>query len=509
VTSEIQTRAPSAGQSWWRRDEALLAYIAAATVVLHALTAGRYGFHRDELALLDDARRLAWGYVAYPPVAPFFARLSLVLVGTSLAGFRVFAALAQAVALVVTGLMTRELGGRREAQLLAVAAAVPACLAEGALMQYVSFDYLFWVLTAYFMLRLLKSRDPRWWVAIGCAIGLGMMSKYGMAFLVAGVAVGVLLTDARRLLKSRWLLLGVALSLIVCLPNLLWQVRHDFVSLDFLRHIHARDVRWGRTKDFLPEQLQFTLLGAPLWIAGLWFHLVSPRGRSFRALGWMYVTPLLLFVIAKGRGYYLLPAYPMLYAAGSVRFAGAIASRRPAVRNLWRGVAWAALAADVVLVAAIALPMTPVNSAWWKFASGINGDLREEIGWPELVETVARVRDSLPSAERARLGILAVNYGEAGAINLYGPAYGLPQAISGMNSFWQRGYGNPPPERLIVVGMSQAGAERRFEGCRLAAHSWNRYGVRNEETVDHPDIFVCGGPRQGWPEFWKSFRYYG
>jgi 4-amino-4-deoxy-L-arabinose transferase-like glycosyltransferase len=80
------------------------------------ITGGRYGFQRDELATLDDARHLAWGYVAYPPVTPLFGRLSLLLFGTSLAGFRFFAALAQAIALVLTGLMARELGGQRWAR---------------------------------------------------------------------------------------------------------------------------------------------------------------------------------------------------------------------------------------------------------------------------------------------------------------------------------------------------------------------------------------------------------
>src|SRR5882724_2146895 len=152
----------SARPSVWFSELAVLISLAAATVIVHLLTGGRYGFHRDELATLDDARHLVWGYVAYPPVTPFFARLSLTLFGTSLTGFRFFAALAQAIAVVLTGLMAHELGGSRGAQLVAAAAAIPFCLASGALMQYVSFDCLLWILTAYFVIRLLKSEDPRW-----------------------------------------------------------------------------------------------------------------------------------------------------------------------------------------------------------------------------------------------------------------------------------------------------------------------------------------------------------
>ena len=308
---------PASRQHIWRGDAAVLVYFACATIVVHLLTGGRYGFHRDELATLDDARHLSWGYVAYPPITPFFARLCLILFGTSLAGFRFFAAFANAVAVVLTGLMTRDLGGRRGAQLVAAVAAVPFCLVAGSLMQYVSFDYLFWVLTAYFVVRLLKSDDPRWWLAIGCAVGLGMMAKYSMPFLVAGLLVGVLFTDARRYLSSKWFWYGAAISVLIFLPNLLWQVRHDFVSIQFLRSIHARDIRIGRTKNFLPGQLAVTLLALPLGMVGLFVCFFSGMGRRFRVIGWMYLTPLLLFFILKGRFYYLAGAYPMLYSAGS------------------------------------------------------------------------------------------------------------------------------------------------------------------------------------------------
>jgi hypothetical protein len=171
--------------------------------------------------------------------------------------------------------------------------------------------------------------------------------------------------------------------------------------------------------------------------------------------------------------------------------------------------AWTALVADVVMTAALALPIAPVNSAWWQRAVKVQGDFREELAWPELVRTVAGIRDSLPAQNRAQLGILAGNYGEAGAINLYGPGYGLPQAISGVNSFWQRGYGIPPPETLIVLGISRGFLERNFQSCEVAGHTPNPYRIENEETSDHPDIYVCHGLRQSWPEFWKDFRYYG
>ncbi len=494
-------------------DLGILILLALALLVLHTLTNGQYGFHRDELATLDDARYLAWGYVAYPPVTPFIARVALELFGPSLVGVRFFCALAMSVALVLTGLMARELGGSRLAQIVAALAAAiaPAALSEGNFFQYISFDYLWWVLIAYLMIRLLKSENPRWWLGIGAVIGLGMMTKYTMAFFALGVAAGVMLTQNRRYLTSPWLWGGVALALLVFLPNMIWQAQHNFISLDFLSNIHARDVRIGRTGSYLVEQLFLAanLFTIPLWVAGLYFYFAAPAGKRYRPMGWMAVVPIALFLVTQGRGYYSAPAYPMLIAAGAVLGEQWLASLSAGKARLARGITYGALAVGGSLMAAVSLPLAPINSPWWDVASTVNDGFKESVGWPELTETIAGIYASLPAEEKAQAGILAGNYGEAGAINLYGPAYGLPEAISGINSYWLRGYGDPPPQTLVVVGFTRDDVERMFEACDLAGHTSNRYGVKNEETRDHPDIFVCRRLRLSWPDFWKRFRSFG
>jgi 4-amino-4-deoxy-L-arabinose transferase-like glycosyltransferase len=493
-------------------DTVILLLIALAVILLHALTGGRYGFHRDELATVDDGQHLAWGFVAYPPFTPFVARVAFTLFGPSLVGLRLFAALAIGVAIVLTGWMARELGGGREAQVVAAAsvAIAPVALSAGGLFQYVSFDYLCWVAIAYFTIRLLASDDPHWWLAIGAAIGLGMLTKYTIGVLVAGLAVGVVLTPARRYLKNGWLWAGAGLAVLIFLPNAIWQTQHHFISVDFLRDIHARDVRVGRTKGFLPDQL---LIGAsaatiPIWVAGLWRYF-SPKGRQFRVVGWTFVTAFVLFEALQGRGYYLAPAYPMLLAAGSVeweRWIGAASIPRARARRAALG--FAITVGGVASIFAVA-PIAPVGSWWWEKANKIQDDWREEIGWPELVAEVARVRDRLPQAERANVTVLTGNYGEGGAIDLFGGAYGLPKAISGINSYWLRGYGAKEPETLIVVGISRGYLEKHFEQVELAGHVRNSYNVVNEETREHPDIFVCRGLKGSWTEFWKDFQYFG
>jgi hypothetical protein len=494
-------------------DVGILLLLGLMTVVIHALTNTQYGFHRDELATLDDARHLDWGYVAYPPVTPFIARLALTIFGPSLVGLRLFSSLAIAGAAVFTGLMVRELGGSRRAQVIAAIATsiAPVSLISGSLFQYFAFDYLGWVLLAYLMIRLLNSEDPRWWLGIGIVIGLGMMTKYTMGLFVAGIAAGVILTTSRHNLKSPWLWAGAALSLVLFLPNLIWQAQHHFISLDFLKTIHARDVRIGRTTHNFLEQFFIcaNVFTIGIWTRGLWSYLFNDDARRYRVLGWMYVVPLAVLLVTRGRSYYLAPAYPMLFAAGTVAWERRLTQLPVNQARLRVTVRWASLGIGALAFAAVMLPIAPVNSGWWKITNKLHDNFREEIGWPELVQTVAGIYQSLPAEEKARTGILAGNYGEAGAIDLYGPAHGLPQAISGINSYWLRGYGNPPPETIIALGRSKEGLNQIFATCSLAGHITNRYGVENEETRDHPDIFVCRSPRESWDTLWQKLRSFG
>jgi hypothetical protein len=381
----------------------------------------------------------------------------------------------------------------------------------GTLFQYISFDFLWWVMAAYFFIRLLREENPRWWLAIGAVLGLGMMTKYTMIFFIAGLAAGVVLTPARRFLKSPWLWAGAALSIVIFLPNLIWQLQHNFVSLAFLSHIHARDIKIGRTDDFLTGQLTdcANLFTLPLWVAGLYFYLFSPTGRRYRALGWMFVVPLALFLMAQGRSYYLAAAYPMLFAAGAVVWENCLDRRSATAARVGRAGTWAALGAGAALGAIFTLPLAPINSPLWRLTSKMHDNFTEQIGWPELAQTVAGIYDKLPAAEKSRAAILAGNYGEAGAINLYRGAYHLPEVICGTNTYGWRGYGAPPPEVVILVGFSREGAERFAGQVELAGQVTNRYGVLNEETKDHPNIFVCRGFKKSWPEFWKGFQRFG
>ena len=482
--------------------------IAAAVALLHLLTNGRYGFHRDELQFLCDARHLDWGFVSYPPLTPFLEHIGLSLFGLSLVGLRLFSVLAQSAAIVLTGLMARELGGGRLAQIVAASSVAlsPLPMFEGTEFQYSSFDYLWWTLAAYAIVRVLRSGNRRWWLLAGAALGLGLETKYSIVFYIAGIFGALLLTKARRNLLSGWLWAGSALALLLFLPNLIWLARHDFISYQFLQSIHTRDVGLGRTGGFFFDQFRIcvNLFAAPLWIGGLVWLLRSSR---YRPLAWMYLIPFALFFLAKGRGYYLAGAYTMLLAAGA--FAGEcwLASLPRLGRRMAVAVYFTGLAAIGAYACAIILPLAS-SGPLRQFALDRNGDLREEIGWEELVKNVAEIRDSLPGSPSS-IGIVVDNYGEQGAIEILGSAYHLPPPISGVNSAWYRGYPTPPPNTYIVLGMSLEHGSEIFTSCRIAGHNGNAEGVRNEESQFHPDILVCGPTRQPLPELWEQALHFG
>ena len=486
-----------------------------AFTAIHVVFSGRYGFHRDELLSYSNAMHLDWCYVVYAPMTAWLARVELVAFGTSLVGYRLLPAVAVGLVSVLAGLMARAMGGGQRAMLVAAVAAGiagPICFG-GSFLSYMSFDVLWWVVVAWATARLLETEDARWWIAIGAGMGLGLLTKYTIAFFAVGLLGGMLLTPNRRYLRSGWFWGGVGVALVLALPVIVWQTQHHFAALAWMKSIHARDVSMGRADSFIPSQFWNTTNAAtvPIWCAGLWFLFATPAGKPFRMLGWMYAIPLILFVVARGREYYIAPAYPMLMAAGTVWGQSWMATRSPRAQRVIQRVTRNSLIIGGLAVFAVTLPIAPIQSAWWRIADAASNhqSFSMELGWPELAATVAKVRDSLPLDGRSQVAVLAADEGGAGAVNLYGRAYGLPEAISGMNSNWLRGYGTPPPKTVIAVGFKREEVENIFAVCELAAQLSTPYGIVNPTIGDRNQVYVCRNIRVPWPEFWKGFQYYG
>jgi hypothetical protein len=226
-------------------------------------------------------------------------------------------------------------------------------------------------------------------------------------------------------------------------------------------------------------------------------------------LGWICAATFFLFAGAKSRAYYTAPLYPVLIAAGSVYLGDLLGRLRPIWSRIAFGLQWTALIAGGICGVLLVTPVAPFGSRLWNLTSELHDQFREEIGWPELAQTVANVYYSLSPEERERTGVLTGNYGEAGALNLYGPSLGLPPAMSLTNSFWYRGYDSRLPQTVIVTGFDLDEGKRVFQTCMVAAKNMNSLGVDNEEYRDHPDILLCQNLRMPWPIYWRRFRRFG
>jgi len=491
-------RAPVAG----------IALIATAAVALEMAVSARYGYHRDELYFLAAGHHLAFGYVDQPPLTPLLARFSSAVFGNSLAGIRVIPALALAAVIVVTAALSRMLGAGRGGQLLA-ALATATCAEYLAAMHLLTTtvpDFVAWAVLLLLVMRLLASEDRRWWLAVGACAGIGADAKWNIGFLVAALAAGFALTPARKLLTSRYLLLGIALAAVLASPDVIWQAIHGWPNVEVFRALQG--AAWHNRITYWPVQIVYTGVAlAPIWIAGLAWSLRSEAARRFRPVAIACAIVLVLIFVLGGKPYYAGASYIFLFAAGSVPLERWLSARRPLGGRIpATGMMTAAMLASATLAVPVALPVLPAAALHAVPLQKINYDLGETIAWPKLVALVAREYHSLPAPRRRLTTILTGNYGEAGAIGRYGRAYGLPQVYSGANNFWLWG---PPPAAdtsAVVVNIDPALLRREFSDVRLVATFRNGLGVSDDE--EGAQVFIVSGRRSTWESDWRAFRDY-
>ena len=479
--------------------------VAAVTVLCVALlaaTSGQYGYHRDELYFRILGRHLSWGYVDEPPLTPLLGRASTALFGDNLVAFRLPALLCAAATLVVAAVIVRELGGGRAAQVLATAGlATTGVVLLGHTLATATVDVVFWLLVILFASRALLRGRPRWWLAAGLAAGLGSYNKQLVALLLIGLVAGLLIGGPRRELRSPWLWAGMAIALVVAVPNIVYQITHGWPQLEMARAI-ARNKGDDDRVTFVP--LQLALLGLPsaaIWIIGLVRVLRDQAWRPVRALAWAYLVACALTLVSGGQPYYPLGLLIFLYAAGTVVVARWAGRRR--ARWAWPVAALVLSGATTLVVALPLIPLSSLGSTGVPAASSVVGD---QVGWPVYVREVAEVVDGLPAADRAHAVLLTANYGEAGALDRYGPRYHLPAAYSGHNELYHYG---PPPESTtvaVVVGVDPAALATAFATCAKMGELDNRAGVDNEEQG--VAIRVCRGPRETWAALWTRAQHY-
>ncbi len=474
-------------------------WLAAAVFVgVELAVSARYGFHRDELYFIVAGRRPALGYVDQPPLAPLLTRIAIALFGLSPTAVRVFPALAGGGVVIVGGLIARALGGRSSAQLLGGVASgcAPVLLAAAHLANTTVYDLLAWSATLLLVIVALNRGKPRLWVAAGAVAGVGLENKDLLLVLAAALAVGLLATGRGRQLLDRWVLAGVTIAVALWLPNLVWQSQHNWPQLAMSRALHDEHSTTSDYAGVLPAQLLYIgLASVPLAVLGV-RRLIARRELRFLALALALV---LVFVVVEvpGRPYYTDGLMPVVFAAGAVSVEE---GRRRMRRWIAAPMIWGVVSLPLVLPV---LPVSVVGEL--PFLHKLNYDLGETVGWPQLTSTVARVYRSLPPAVRTRTSIFTSNYGEAGALVVYGGRYHLPPAISGHNTFWLWGPDHQSDRAVIAVGA--AGQLRTyFRSCRAATTFHSPHGVNNDEngTV----ISICAHARGPWQSFWSRLRHY-
>ena len=476
--------------------------------LLHVFTSMRhYGYFRDELYYLDMARHLDWGYVDAAPLIAVYAKIAMLL-GGSLAALRVLPALAGTALVALTILIARELGGGKYAQLLAGLAILvcPSVLIMDSLLTMNAFEPLYWMGCIGVIARILRTGDSRRWLWFGVLAGLGLENKHSTLSFGFAVAVALLLTQQRRVFAQKWIWIAGAIAVAIFLPNLIWQIQHHFPTIEDLSNVR----REGKNVvlpplAFIKEQIiDMHPILLPVWIAGLLWLL---RDRRWRVLGVTFVVFFVLMEVAHAKNYYVFPIYPMLFAAGGLAIAGWLANRAA-----WTRVA---VIAVIVLFAIPALPLATwmlppdrllayQNAIGFKPAKAevhheslLPQPVADQFGWPELVSDVAAIYNSLTPDDRANTMIWAGNYGEAGAVNEFGPAVGLPRAWSRHQNHW---YWGPPPQaykNLIVIQWSLEDVRDNCTSFQAFPH-YNRLGMGEENET----IYLCRDAKFDVQKIW-------
>ena len=491
----------------------LVGGIAAAKLLIHLYAGRHYGYFVDELYYLACSDHLDWGYVDQPPLIALITKGVRVTLGDSLPAIRFLPAVAGAALVWLTGLVARELGGGRFAQTLAALCALfaPGLLAMNGFLSMNAFEPLIWISCAWLLIRIVNSGDQKLWIWIGVLAGLGLENKHSMLIFGAGMVLGILFTEERRRFREPWIWIAGAVALLLFLPNLIWNIRHHFPFLELQANIRrsGRNVDLGPIAFFGQEILAMSPLALPVWLVGLWFYF-SGKGRAFRALGWACLFTAAVIAILNPRVYYLFPAFPILFAAGGVQFESWL--QRPALRFAYAGL----ISATGAILAPFSIPVLPVES-YIRYAKALHmqqpaieshqlGPLpqlfADQFGWEEMVATVARVYNGLPPEIRAKTAIFGQNYGQAGAIDLYGPKYGLPKAISAHQNYFFWGPRDYTGESMIILDDRPERLAEVFDHFEKVAHVEHPYSM----PYQHFDVFYCRGMKGTLQDLWPRIK---
>jgi len=484
-----------------------------------------YGYFRDELYYIICGRNLAWGYVDHGPGVALQAKLSLAIFGKSLAGIRMLSAIAGAGRVFLTGMLAWSLGGRRPAQALAMIGVLvaPQYLALDSFLSMNSFESIFWMGCLLALILIVRGGSERLWLLFGVSAGLGLLNKPSMAFFLFALLAALLVTPQRRLLFSRWAAAGVALLILIALPNLIWQAHHHWPTLEFLHNgqVENKNIKLAPLPFLGKQILNLQPATVLVWGAGLIWLLRNPLAKNWRWLGLTYLFFLAAMMALHAKDYYVVPIYPILFAAGGIAWEQRFANRPAVAQN--RVYAFPIMETVLLVAGALILPMgIPVMRppTWIAYTKAIHlynasgntenaasGPLpqfyADRFGWQEEVDEVSRIYRSLSAEDQAKAGISCSNYGEASAINVLG--HGLPTAISGHNSYWLWGPKGVTGEVMIVINNATPEEMRKYyDSVQVAGRMDHPLSM----PYEHRNIYLVRGRHKNVLDDWLSFKHY-
>src|SRR6202521_853190 len=494
-------------------------FLGLASFLFHCYFNNRYGYFRDEFDYMACADHLAWGYVDQPPLIPFLIHVCRAMLGDSLRSVRFIPALASSLLVVQAAVLAHELGGRRFALLLSAVTILvaPQYLSNGSLLGTNCLEPNLWMGSAYLAILAIKRDDARYWLWFGVVAGLGMEEKYSIALFGFGIVVGLLLTEQRRVFGNKWIWLGGLAAFLVFLPNLLWNIHYHWPFLELMRNIKAedRDVVLGPFQYFFQQTLLVHPLTAPIWITGLLALFFSARLKPCRFLGWSYLVCYAVLFALHGKNYYLAPIYPMLLAAGAVVIESAV--EHPLRTWLKPAMIILLLVGGAQLTPVVVPVLSPDGFiAYMKYLpfklpvmehsharAALPQWYSDQFGWQEIVAETAQAWDRIAADERRDCGIFAQDYGQAGAIDFFGPRYGLPHALSGHQSYYLWGPQGYSGNCMIVLDDEREVLERLWEQVESVGRSAdNPYALEKEIPV-----FICKGAKFGsLTELWPTVK---
>jgi Dolichyl-phosphate-mannose-protein mannosyltransferase len=492
--------------------------LAAIAVFVHFLFNSKYGYFRDELYYAACGEHLAWGFVDHAPLVALASRISRGLFGDSLFALRLLPALSAAPKVWLAGWMAREVRGARFAQFFAALLVLlaPIYLTFDNFLSMNAFEPVFWMTSAAIVLCVLNGGSPRLWLLFGVVAGIGILNKHSMLFFGSGIAVGLLLTSARKQFARVEIWAALVIAFLIFFPNLLWEVHNGYPTVALLHTVIGTKYSTVSPLTYIAEQfLLVNPLAAPFWLSGLYFFLFDREGRKYAVLGYAYLVVLLEMILLHGKIYYLAPAYIMLLASGAVWWEREIFSR---AAGWLKPLVLAAIILSGIIAAPLAMPILPVATAVKYCAFFGVQDVKVEnvplnslpqlfgdmFGWQKQVQAISRAVHSLPNDEQSRATVFAYNYGEAGAIDYFGKHYGLPRAISGHNQYGAWGPRGASGDVVVAIGFTKERLDRAFADVKAFETISPEYALPEESGLT---VYICQRPRKNLSGSWNEWTY--